>query len=146
MLSLDTIGLIRFQSAEQCRPIRPPRSFAPLDLECRPGCVRMKQSFHQCLGHVTASYALTKRQRRCILAQLNLALMSRPVKEECHSNNGIVETAGSNRVLRASAPLVTYCPSRHSRPRRTLIAASHQLTSCKRSAHRNLENERRQSC
>src|SRR2546427_10154378 len=104
MLSLGAIGLIRFQAAEQCRPIRPPRSFAPLDLECRSGRVRMKQSFHQCLGHVTASYALTKRQRRRVLAHLNVALMSRPIKEERHSNNGIVETAGSNRVLRASAP------------------------------------------
>src|SRR5438876_6319423 len=104
MLSLDTIGLIRFQAAEQCRPIRPPRSFAPLDLECRPGCVRMKQSFHQCLGHVTASYALTKRQRRRILAHLNLSRLSRPIKEERHSNNGIVETAVSNRLHPASTP------------------------------------------
>lgn len=64
----------------------------------------MKYGFNERLRHVAASDALMKRQRRLILANVNGALMSRLIEEECRSNDHVVETAGSNRVLRASAP------------------------------------------
>ena len=97
-------GRIGLQLVKQCGQRIAGWAIAPHDVKRRPACSRVVERSDEYLGDIRTGNSVTNRQRQRALGHEQRTLATRAVQQDPGSNDGVLEPARANRVLRPLAP------------------------------------------